>query len=263
MASVSLVSSPPAPVLDKNMTDSELAGDERSSNIIQFLIRSICAIQCCWVYMLVWLVFLSLTMNCRVLETTAFPPFKKIFACLFVQIRLNAVKKSVDFLFLSSPSSTGLTHDHFHAKIAELIVSVVVSVGWIHGFILLPSAGGYTNDHDVNTTPIFVLLLPLQATRQYCQPGFTQGWPSWPLLFTGHACALVIVISSHGETDWVWEQKEFYGVIVRIWPGFVKCLAQVWDKKFKANVIFCWKYVEQWMYTFKWNRILFFLLLVG
>lgn len=40
MASVSLVSSPPAPVLDKNMTDSELAGDERSSNIIQFFIRS-------------------------------------------------------------------------------------------------------------------------------------------------------------------------------------------------------------------------------
>ena len=41
MASVSLVSSPPAPVLDKNMTDSELAGDERSSNILmQFLIRS-------------------------------------------------------------------------------------------------------------------------------------------------------------------------------------------------------------------------------
>lgn len=41
MASVSLVSSPPAPVLDKNMTDSELAGDERSSNnLMQFLIRS-------------------------------------------------------------------------------------------------------------------------------------------------------------------------------------------------------------------------------
>lgn len=41
MASASLVSSPPAPVFDKNMTDSELAGDERSSNILmQFLIRS-------------------------------------------------------------------------------------------------------------------------------------------------------------------------------------------------------------------------------
>lgn len=41
MASVSLVSSPPAPVLDKNTTDSELAGDERSSNtLVQFLIRS-------------------------------------------------------------------------------------------------------------------------------------------------------------------------------------------------------------------------------
>lgn len=41
MASVSLVSSPQTPVLDKNMTDSELAGDERSSNnLMQFLIRS-------------------------------------------------------------------------------------------------------------------------------------------------------------------------------------------------------------------------------
>lgn len=36
MASVSLVSSPPTPVvvLDKNMTDSELAEEERSSNIL-------------------------------------------------------------------------------------------------------------------------------------------------------------------------------------------------------------------------------------
>lgn len=41
MASVSLVSSPPAPVLDKNMTDSELAGDGRSSNILmRFFLRS-------------------------------------------------------------------------------------------------------------------------------------------------------------------------------------------------------------------------------
>lgn len=41
MASASLVSSPPAPVLDKNMSDCEVEGDERSSNIlIQFLIRS-------------------------------------------------------------------------------------------------------------------------------------------------------------------------------------------------------------------------------
>uniref|UniRef100_A0A3B5LWY8 Zinc finger CCCH-type containing 6 n=1 Tax=Xiphophorus couchianus TaxID=32473 RepID=A0A3B5LWY8_9TELE len=48
MASVSLVSSPPAPVLDKNMTDSELAGDERSSNILNAILNTlICAIQCC------------------------------------------------------------------------------------------------------------------------------------------------------------------------------------------------------------------------
>lgn len=48
MASVSLVSSPPAPVLDKNMTDSELAGDERSSNILNAIFNTlICAIQCC------------------------------------------------------------------------------------------------------------------------------------------------------------------------------------------------------------------------
>lgn len=185
MASVSLVSSPPAPVLDKNMTDSELAGDERSSNIIQFLIRSICAIQCCWVYMLVWLVFLSFNHELQGVRDHRFPPLffffkkKKSLHASSVQIRRNAVKRRVDFLFfLSSPSSsTRLTHDHFHAKIAELIVSVVVSVGWIHGFILLPSAGGYANNHDVNATPIFVLLLPLQATMQYCQPGFTQGWP--------------------------------------------------------------------------------------
>ncbi|XP_056251330.1 zinc finger CCCH domain-containing protein 6 [Seriola aureovittata] len=35
MASVSLVSSPPAPVLDKNMTDSELAGDEREDGELE------------------------------------------------------------------------------------------------------------------------------------------------------------------------------------------------------------------------------------
>lgn len=41
MASASLVSSPPAPVLDKNTSDCEVGGDERSSNIlVQFLIRS-------------------------------------------------------------------------------------------------------------------------------------------------------------------------------------------------------------------------------
>lgn len=78
MASVSLVSSPPAPVLDKNMTDSELAGDERSSNILmQFLIRSsvrygaVGLHACVTVFSL-----LFLTMNPR------FPP-SKIFACLF------------------------------------------------------------------------------------------------------------------------------------------------------------------------------------
>lgn len=58
MASVSLVSSPPAPVLDKNMTDSELAGDERSSNILmQFLIYAHLCVSVLWVYMLVLLVF--------------------------------------------------------------------------------------------------------------------------------------------------------------------------------------------------------------
>lgn len=65
MASVSLVSSPPDPVLDKNMTDSELAGDERSSNIIQFLMRSICAVQCCWVLHACVDCSYLLTMNCR------------------------------------------------------------------------------------------------------------------------------------------------------------------------------------------------------
>lgn len=50
MASASLVSSPPTPVLDKNMSDCEVEGDERSSNIlIQFLMRSsVRCLRCCF-----------------------------------------------------------------------------------------------------------------------------------------------------------------------------------------------------------------------
>ncbi len=67
MASVSLVSSPPAPVLDKNMTDSELAGDERSSNILmQFLIRSSVRFSAVGRHACVTVFSLFLTMNCRV-----------------------------------------------------------------------------------------------------------------------------------------------------------------------------------------------------
>lgn len=58
MASVSLVSSPPAPVLDKNMTDSELAGDERSSNIlVQLLIRSFVRFAACVIVYFLFLFF--------------------------------------------------------------------------------------------------------------------------------------------------------------------------------------------------------------
>lgn len=68
MASVSLVSSPPAPVLDKNMTDSELAGEERSSNIlVQFLIRSsvrFSAVGAC-VYCFLSFYYYYFFMNCR------------------------------------------------------------------------------------------------------------------------------------------------------------------------------------------------------
>lgn len=52
-------------------------------------------------------------------------------------------------------------------KVADLIVRVVVFARRIHGFILLPSAGGYANNHDANATPIFVLHCPLEAKGRY------------------------------------------------------------------------------------------------
>lgn len=68
MVSVSLVSSPPAPVLDKNMTDSELAGDERSSNILmQFLIRSSVRFSAVGLHACVNVFFFFyITMNCGI-----------------------------------------------------------------------------------------------------------------------------------------------------------------------------------------------------
>ena len=60
MACASLVSSPPAPVLDKNMTDSELAGDERSSNLlVQLFNYAHLCVSVLWLYVLVLPVFFS------------------------------------------------------------------------------------------------------------------------------------------------------------------------------------------------------------
>lgn len=84
MASVSLVSSPPAPVLDKNMTDSELAGDERSSNIlVQLLIRSSVRFNFSAVGLHACVTVFSFNHELRDIETLLFPPLLTFFACLF------------------------------------------------------------------------------------------------------------------------------------------------------------------------------------
>lgn len=114
MASVSLVSSPPAPVLDKNMKDSELAGDERSSNIlVQLLIRSSVRFSFSAVGLHACVTVFSFNHELRDIETFHFffPPLLTFFCmplwcswmALFTQPRLHITV------------SMRLIHDHFHA----------------------------------------------------------------------------------------------------------------------------------------------------
>lgn len=140
MASVSLVSSPPAPVLDKNMTDSELAGDERSSNILmQFLIRS----SVLWVYMLV-LLFLFLysksgLAGCRI-HGAPHPLQPKIFCMPLFWCCPNSLDYPITV-------SIRRIHDHFPCRIERADHRfVLLRCCWDRSMVsLLPSAGGFTN----------------------------------------------------------------------------------------------------------------------
>lgn len=103
------------------------------------------------------------------LTLSLFPPHppKNLLHASSVQLKRMPSASGFFYFIFKSPLSRRLTHDHFHAKIAALIVRVVVCAGWIRGFVLLPSTGGYANNHDANATPIFVLHCPLEAKRRY------------------------------------------------------------------------------------------------
>lgn len=57
---------------------------------------------------------------------------------------------------------------------------------------LLPSAGDYANDYDVNATPILILYSPYWAPTGIAEAGFTQSWDDVFLQDVSHTCVLVI-----------------------------------------------------------------------
>lgn len=144
MASASLASSPPAPVvLDKNMTESELAGDERSSNILmQFSSFRAVARHAC-------LCFLVLTMNFRLQSHRPLvtPPPQRTSACC---------------------TAIGVSH-HFAFMFVETCCLCVCALDGSMAE-LLPLGGADARICDVSDTPISVLwLLPLPVTSLYCR----------------------------------------------------------------------------------------------